>query len=159
VRDTVEGSSDLDELADTIYALNQSFKFAKDMQNEIDRLKDLSVKILCVLWVKLSDGSPVRTEYATVTPDVMMIASIPKRSTHPEEYAALMKYLGIDMKLWSHGEEVVRPHWPGLVEYLSQQISKGLPVPDGIDPTKLYPKYKVRVTKRKPVEDAYTGNE
>jgi hypothetical protein len=41
--------------------------------------------------------------------------------------------------------EAVRPHWPGMVSYLTGLMRQGRPLPPGIDPEKTYPRYKLRL--------------
>jgi hypothetical protein len=40
--------------------------------------------------------------------------------------------------------DVLRPHWPHLVEWLSRRASEGLPPPPGIDPAQTYSLWNLR---------------
>jgi hypothetical protein len=60
-----------------------------------------------------------------------------------------MEHLGIPEHMAAG--DVVRPHWPGLKEYLTKLAQQGLPLPPGIDPQKTYSEYTLEVRKKKGV--------
>lgn len=139
--------------ADCAYVLNECYKFLDDSRKSIKNAKELAERVTCLILVTQGNGGNVKTDYCTATPRASQIASIPKRSTNPVGYAALMNHLGIPRALWDREEEdeVVRPHWPGMVAYLSQQLAAGKPLPPGIDPDKTYAVYSLTIRAKKGV--------
>jgi hypothetical protein len=150
-----EHLNDMQELADGALACREVYRLADDTRKEVDKLRKLCERMACLLWVKDSDGEPIRTRFCTATPDVKIIASIPKRTTRPDDYARLMTHLGIPVEMWDRDIEVVRPHWPGFVDYISKLTAQGLPMPPGIDPDRTYPEYHLRTRRTRDVDDGY----
>jgi hypothetical protein len=141
----------MNELTDAVYSLGEAYKYADDLRREIDKTKKLASKLVCLLWAKFTEGGPIRTAHCTGTPRIKMIASVPSARRDPEAYESLMEHLAIPERVWRN--DVVRPHWPGLVEHLSQRLEQGLPVPPGIDPDKTYPDYAVTIRSKKGVQE------
>lgn len=152
IRELTKAQTDMNELADWVYALRESYTFVDNLRKDIKAAMETCEKLACLFWIEMQDGDPIKTEYVTATPKVKMIASIPSKKKDPEQYAKLMNFLGVDEKLYDE-IEVVRPHWPGFVEMVSQLAEKGLPLPDGIDPTKTFPQYSLIVRKQKGVDE------
>ncbi len=150
LRERMQRTNDMHELVDTVLVLREMYKYADDLRKEIQRTRDVCERITCVIWAKGTDAEPIRTAYVTASPDIKYMASIPKRKTDPEKYAALMNFLGIPDQLWrTTGPEVVRAHWPGFVDYVSARMEAGLPLPDGLDVEKTYPVYKLTLRRKK----------
>lgn len=151
--------------ADAAYALRQTAEFADEIRKKCEELQKLAEKLTCVLAVAEHDPGPVRTAHCTASLDIKTIVTIPRQSTHPKEFAALMEFLGVKRHLWDvpqpepndDGEDVtkrhavVKPHWPGLVDHLNELQAQGLPLPPGIDPNKTYPEYRLTIRKKKGV--------
>lgn len=131
----------MEEQADVAYAANEAFKLLDDLRKEAQVIRELAEKIGTALWVKVSNGDPIRTDYVTATPRVKMTATLPKKSKDPVAYATFMRFLKIPEDIAD--AEVVRPHWPAVVELLSKLMEEGKPLPPGIDPDKMYPVYKM----------------
>lgn len=144
---------DMKELADISYALLKSEQALVDLAKEIRMFKEIVDKSLCALWVQSGNPDPIRTEYVTASPGVKMMASLPRHNSDPERYAALMKYLGVKAEFSQgvDGKDLVRPHWPGFVEHLTQLAEQGKPLPPGIDADKTYPVYQVSLRAKKGV--------
>lgn len=138
-----------EELVDYAYALYEAHKFIDDLEGEVRRLKERAICLADALWVQESTGESIRTDYCTATPDIKMAANIPSQKRDPEAFDAFMQHLGIKPELYKGESEVVRPHWPGLVEYVSALISQGKPLPPGVNMEKKYPVYKMSFRKKK----------
>ena len=158
ISESVKTCTDLKELADYAHAMHEAAQMLEGMEKKARQQRALAEQLACVIWVtQCPDGEPhnIKTEYVTATPRVTMIASVPKRSTQPEEFAKLMDYMGIPRHLWE-GEgdaEVVRCHWPGLVTWLSRLAEEGKPLPEGIDISKTYPQYALTLRRRKSADE------
>lgn len=132
--------SDMSEQADTAYGMNECIKLLEDTRKHARRIKETAEKIGCAVWIKDGgDTKNIKTEYVTATPDIKMIASIPKQSTQPEAYNALMDWLQVPEE--ARENDAIRPHWPGLVSHISDLAQQGKPLPPGIDFEKTYPQY------------------
>ncbi len=142
LHEKVAACHDMVELTELAWTLKQSHKYADDMRKELERTQKTCERLACLLWTK-TDGGPIRSPSCTATPRVKMMASLPHRERDPEAYAALMSYLKIPPELWGDKDnyDVVRVHWPGFVDYLTEKIENGEPTPPGIDVTKTYPVY------------------
>ena len=61
----------------------------------------------------------------------------PTLKNQSEQFTALMtSFLGIDPQICID-YEVVRPHYPGLCDYVSAREAAGQPLPEGIDPNRV----------------------
>jgi hypothetical protein len=140
--------------ADMAYAIRETTNFMEDARKKLFHVSELAQKLACIISVHIGQADSFRTEHCTATPDPKTFISIPRRSTHPEQYAKLMEHLKIPRELWDVSEEdhaVVKPHWPGLVDYIARQLQEGLPLPGGVDPNKTWVEYKLRLLKKKEV--------
>ena len=54
-----------------------------------------------------------------------------------------MDYVGVAKEAVE--DKCVKPHWPGLVERISNETAMGKPLPPGIDPNSSYPVYSMRI--------------
>lgn len=154
-------AGDLEEMADSIYALKEAKKFAEDTEKDIGKLQKMLCDMFCLKYTQCDDGNAesIRTDYCTATPNPRVCAHIPSYEKQPEEYKALMTYLGVDPVLWDtgkvlteNGEEstkVVDVHWPGFTALLSRLAGSGHPLPPGIDPEKTYMLWNVTIRKKK----------
>jgi len=142
------------ELADTALAMREAARYFKDALKEVEKIRELAERLACLLWLKDAVGDPIHTDHVSATPQVKTMASVPKRSTQPEQHAALMQWLGVPDHLWAaDGPEVVRVHWPSFVELLTTNAEQGKPLPDGIDPDKTYPRYSLTMRRKKDVDE------
>lgn len=145
----IHETGDAAELADQLLVIDKVTKLLDDVEKKMRGTRDLAERLLCILWVKDGDAEPIRTEYVTASPKVRMAAQIPKKGT--PEYESLVTHLGIRKDI-ADGD-VVRPHWPGVVEYLTDRLTRGLPLPEGIDPTKTYAVYSVALRPKKGITE------
>lgn len=137
------------ELADHVYALRESESLADALRIKIGAIKSTCEKLACLLYVVTpnSGGTTIRTEFCTGKPDLKMGAQFPSMKRDKEGYLAVTDFLNVPRELAE--KDVFRPHWPGFIELLSDLMTKGMPLPPGIDPNKTYPIYKLTVTRKK----------
>jgi len=139
-----------------LYVFRETSRLADDIRKELDGSSGIVEKVCCALYVGMCNAGqirsdPIRTGMATGTPTVKMGARIPTRRDEPEEFVALMKYLGVEET--AIATDVVRPHWPGIVASLTQLASEGKPLPPGIDTSATYPVYTVSVKSWRSIEE------
>lgn len=143
------------ELCDYAYAINESHTLMESSKKELWKLRELSNKLVCGLYLQTDMSSrSIHTDYVTATPDIGRSPNIPSEKSDPAGYKQLMDYLNIpDFGEDENGNKIepVRPHWPGLVEYIKKLDAVGKPVPPGIDVSKLTPVYKLTLRKKKGV--------
>ena len=142
------------ELADIHYAMKECVKFLEDMRSEARKVSDIVTKCACMIWMQEGGGDPIRSEYCTATPDVKQMTNLPRKSHNPERFATFMTALGIDEALWNReGPPAVELNWNGMVELVSERLSQGLPLPEGIDPSATYSIFKLHIRGKKGVEE------
>ena len=141
------------ELADIAYALRDTRDMAEDIRKRCDALGKTAQNFACLGAVTLEHGGTIGTEYVAATPSVKTVVSIPSRKKEPEAFAKLMDHLKVPRELWERGEHAaMQPHWPGLMELVSERQANGLPMPPGIDPNKTYAEYSLRMRGRKEID-------
>jgi len=142
-------------LADEAFVLRQLEELADDTRKDCRAVKETIEKCACLLWVEENmntsgRGDPIRGDLCVATPDVKEMASLPRPKTQPEQYGALMTWLGIPLSVVA--QDLVRPHWPGFTDKISELAATGQPLPPGIDPDKTYPLYKLTTRLRRGVQ-------
>ena len=142
----VKGLTDKNDLADAAYAARELETMADAIRKRAKANKELAERICCMICALTSDVDPIKTEFVTASPGIRTVASLPHRSTDRENYALLMDYLGIDRKHWEGVEHAcVQPHWPGVMEDINTLLAAGEPLPPGVDPSKTYAEYSLRM--------------
>jgi hypothetical protein len=145
----IHTDANINELADYTYTVRKISDMLVEMSKRTRNTYELAERLLCMLWAQVGDPEPIRTPYCTITPKIRMAAQIPKKGT--EEYEKLMTALGITLELAQ--VDAVRPHWPGMTEYVTQRLTEGKPLPPGIDPHKTYPVYGVLIRDKKGITE------
>lgn len=125
-------------LVDAAYLMREMSKLLDDTRKEMDQVKDTACRTACLSWTtkQLSDpsiGGTIRGEIAVGTPDIKMVPKFPKKGT--QEYEAFCTAFGL--KREGLDADVFHIHWPHAVEYVSDCIALGKPLPPGIDPATL----------------------
>lgn len=149
IRENLQNQAKLSEVADTAYTIRRAFDLMEEQLKQLRALKTLSEKILCMKWALGSDGSSIKTEYCTATPEVNEMAKIPSQKNQPSDYCQFLADLGCPDELIK--ADALRPHWPGLIELFKTRHAEGKPLPKGVDPSTTYPVYSVRFLKKKGV--------
>lgn len=144
--DLKAGKFTLVDMVNFLYVFRETSRLADDIRKELDGSSGLMEKVCCAMYIARCSNDqmrpePIRTGMATGTPSVKMGARLPSRRDEPENFAALMKYLGVDDS--AIATDVVRPHWPGIVASLTQLAAEGKPLPPGVDTNATYPVYTV----------------
>ena len=149
--------TDIYEATDWVYAFREMADKLRTIRVKADVMKINCQNLACALYVVQGPNSPIirdgniKTGHCTGTPDLKQGAHIPKLKKDPEGYYAVMDYLGIPKGIVE--KDLVRPHWPSVVDHLSELASLGKPMPPGIDPTKTYPVYDMVVRRKKGVSE------
>jgi hypothetical protein len=145
----INNNNTLEELADIAYTLQRCRDMLHSMHKQASGSFDLVTRFACVKWAQRGEGEPIRTEYCTVTPSVRMCAKVPRKED--ESYEALMNHLGVNSDMLKY--DTVRPHWPGLVDYITERLTEGKPLPPGVDPNTKYPVYSITIRKKKGITE------
>lgn len=159
MRALVEKTADLKELVDWAYAINQSSKFLDEMRKNINGIEDLAERIACLIYMQTGCAEPIRTPHVTGTPNIKMIATLPKRrkpdGAQNPEWIKLMTHLGVPKHLVEiEDQHAVDFHFPGLMAYLTRLQMEGRPLPPGVDTSRTYPEYTVKLTPRRGVDES-----
>lgn len=150
VQHEINKCSNMVELCDYVFAVDQAHELIEDNKKALWNLREALNKKICELYVRSNPSEPnIKTDYVTATPDVKYSPNIPSKKGNPEAFEKLMKHLGIPTEVMN--SEAVRPHWPGLVEFVSQQLAAGKPCPPGIDVKKLMPIFKLTLRRKKEI--------
>jgi len=138
----IQASTDKATLADAAYGLRELENLGEEIRKRSRRHKEIAEKMCCAICTVMQEVDAIKTDYVTAAPKIDLVASLPHRSTDPENYARLMDYLGIRRELWEGAEHAaVQPHWPGIIDMIGKQQAAGEPLPPGVDPDKTYAKY------------------
>lgn len=144
-----EPGQSMEELADIGFVLKKSLDNFEALNTELRSLETICARAACVLWAKQpidpSQAQPIITEYVRATPDIKQMCALPNRKREPEAYARMMQYLGVPQNLVGSAESrgPIDVDWPGMVDYLENQLAAGKPLPPGLDPKKMYSVYKL----------------
>ena len=168
LRQEVEKCNNYVELCDYAFAVDQSHEYVQDLKVELWKFREFLNKKVDELWLQaaVNGGSSfprsIHTDYVTATPDIKQAPNIPSQKSDPEAYKKLMDYLNIDVSNWPEHpnpeykgakSEVVKIHWPGLVNLVTENLAAGRPAPPGIDISKLTPIYKLVLRKKRDILD------
>jgi len=164
LRQEVEKCNNYVELCDYAFAVDQSHEYVQDLKVELWKFREFLNKKVDELWLQAAVNGgcsfprSIHTDYVTATPDIKQAPNIPSQKSDPEAYKKLMDYLNIDVSNWPVKEdgglsEVVKIHWPGLCNLVTEKMAKGLSAPPGIDISKLTPVFKLTLRKKKDILD------
>lgn len=137
-------SMSLEEILDVAYGLKETASLLNDSRKECEDVMKMMGQVMCVMWVQKNINTgcddPIRSEHAIGTPHVKKMMHLPKTDT--DEYTALMRYMGV-----KEGA-LVRPHWPSIVDHVTELLSNGKEAPPGMT-GKIYDIHTVIIRKRK----------
>lgn len=141
---------DMRETADIAYLTKKAAEYTKQLTTQLNKISEVAQKRTCIMAIEDDHETEIRGKYVVASPDMKMMAPIPKRKKEPERFEELMNALEIPNALWQGTtEEAVRPHWPGIIELTNKNIQEGKKLPDGLDENSMYPIYKLRMRKSK----------
>lgn len=155
LEEEIKCATDKYDMTDVAFASREISELCKEIVKLANQKQRFAERMACLIAIAEANPNAYQTDYVTASPDIKTIVSIPKKSTHPEGFGKLMQYLGVPDELYS-GEgdkEVVRPHWPGLVDRIARDLAEGKPMPPGTDPNKTYAEYKLKMRERKGVAE------
>lgn len=141
----------VEDVADVDFAINEAVKELDSARKELNALLRLSTQLVCLRWTMQAtmtgNAEPVRTDYVTASPKVVDMPKIPSHKSEPEAYRKFCKSIGLSEEVVVN--DLARPHWPGIVEYVELLAHEGKPIDilGGVDITQTYPVYSV--TRRK----------
>jgi hypothetical protein len=150
-------SGDLHDLADLAYVLRECYAHADESRKELSRVQALLAKLYYILWA--SDPSAVdsvKTRWCSCTPDPKTVASIPHHAKEPQAYAAIMRVLGVPEAIIPTG--LMRVGWEEFGNFLTERTKQGLPIPDGIDPSKTHIEYRLSIRRRQQLPTGASGD-
>lgn len=146
----IEGCTEETELADAAFALEKSAELIKDARKEIDKVGKLAKYKTCLVWtqnqLEIQDAQPIRTAYCTATPKVDMYVPMPTKKGN-SGWDELMEHLGIPG--WVADAELVRPHYPSMLEYTTECFAQAKPIPPGMDIEKKIPLHDLKFRRTK----------
>lgn len=143
-RDAVTAMTQEDR-ADAVFVLRKTREQIKSLSTELEVLEQKLIDVTCLVWVTSMNNEPVRGNLCTGTPDIKEAPVIPSRKTEPELYSKMLTDLGVvDSEVVS--SDAVRPHWPGLMEMVSNRIAAGRKKPEWVRETR--PQYKLTVREK-----------
>jgi len=127
----------LEEQASRLFELRDLERFAEAIAKDAARASATIKKLMALRWSRESvTGETIRCPEGTATPSVKTGSSPPSKDKNPEAYAAMLTELGIPEAI--QATEVVRIHWPGWVNYLTELTRQGLPLPDCVEDDSTY---------------------
>lgn len=135
---------------DLSFLLREMAKMFKDLEKESRLLRENNDNIVCFKAISSQSVENIKGEIATGTPQVKTTAKLPSRSRDPEAFYQLMEDLGVPPE--SVAQDAVRPHYPGMLELISQRVADGKNPPRGIDPTTMHPTYTLTLRKKAGVD-------
>ncbi len=119
----------LEQICDVTAMLKKAEALTKDLRTEINKTLKQLQKVGCMLFIRDNRlGESVKTEWVCVHPDTKTIPPIPRESEDPEGYAKFCEHFGVDPSL------PFKPHWPSVVDYVTNAEATQQPLPPGIDP-------------------------
>ena len=134
----------MEEMVDVALGLRETSRLFDDCRKECDHCVEVLNDGMAIQWiahcVQVGTDEPIRGEFAVGIVRTRQMMGIPKRDT--DDYETLMKSLGVPEG------DLVRPHWPSMVDHVSRLLSEGKPAPAGMT-GKPYSVYSVMLRKRK----------
>jgi len=116
-------------LADICYVCREVSNTIDEMRKQIDRTKESAAKDCCTLLTMFNQRN-IQTNLCTATPKPKMQFRYPSKKRE-EGWAEFIEKLLEDNQVVI-ANELVRPHFPGIQEYLATFVEKGKPLPFGI---------------------------
>ena len=159
IRDlAVKGEISNEDSVDIAFLLRSIAEYFDDLRRETDKIRIIIEKITCMRWMQSSlneDPSKVtqtiQGELASGTPHLKTGAAIPNRNKDPEAHIEFMRQIGVSGEALRRN--MVRVHWPLVIDYFTDLTERGLPLPKGIDTSRTYTLYSLRLRERKENEN------
>lgn len=142
---------DVAALADSAFLLREVARMHDDLRKECERLRDTVESKACLIWINVGDDSPIHGEMATASPDMKITPTLPSFKSDPEAYRTLLEFMGVSEEAIDRG--TFKVYWPAFCDYVTDLTKQGKPMPPGIDPKKMFVKYKLNFKARKEPHD------
>jgi hypothetical protein len=137
---------ELNEIADVKFVMRKIDDLLEEMHKRSKASNEVLDRLVCAKWALQETTEPVRTEYVTITPRIKLATKLPKKGE--PEYEELMREFGVtDPDLLVN--DSVRPHWPGVMNYITELTALGKPLPKCIKQETTYPVYSTVVKEKK----------
>ena len=137
----------LEKLAETAFVLKKASALADDLRKQLNKAQAILELAVCQKWIKQTEPSDIRTDYITATPRLKMTTTLPSDKTDPEGYEKLLRALQIPEHCWP----LMRLHWPGICEDITELAAQGKPFPEGLNPAKNKANYALHYHQRKEI--------
>lgn len=151
LRDEIRKQLNLEEIVDVIAILKRSEDLLRDSKTEVSKNFGNLEEVACRLYVASgSIGEPIRTEWVTGSPNAKTLPKIPSKKNDLEAFTQLCSHFGLNSEAINY--ECFRPHWPGMVEYITQCEADFKPLPPGVNKDSLLTQYTVTCRWRPGIE-------
>lgn len=144
----------MDETVDALFAVRKACEMVEDLRKQLSGLDTALAKLYCIEWSRMEDPPDrLKTEYATAyDARVKLMSALPRYNKEPEKFRALMEHFEVPARLWDvgDGEPLVKPHYPGVMEYATRRAENGQSFPPGMD-ERPFAVYAVSIRKRKEI--------
>ena len=122
------------ELADAAFSMKECTDLLNDVRKQIDKTSKIAKGKACFIWTQnqLEDPNdePIRTSYCTATPEVKMYIPFPTKKDK-DGWKEFMEYLGVPDAVAD--SELVRPHYPSMLEHTTKCLAESKPLPPGMN--------------------------
>lgn len=141
------------ERVDLAFVAREGAKLADDCRKEFTALQELLEGVVCAVWVQDGVNDPDATsstisgELASGSPDVRQMVSLPREKNDPVAFKKLCNHLGIMGRAFKN--RVFKLHWPSLVDYVSERLASGKPLPPGVKGGKTYSLFRLKPLRRR----------
>lgn len=148
VRGLVKDSKlDEHQMTDAALLLKRIAELADDIRKECDSTLGILENATCAIWmhksmIDSSTAGDIKGFIAQGIPELKMRATLPHRSS--PEHSLLMQSLGLP----AGRESMFHLHWPAYCEFLQKLAEEGKPAPPGQDPSKMNPRYVLKLRVR-----------
>lgn len=156
----------IDQKVDCSFCLAKVSELLEDLRKEVDAVKKKQIfRKICEQWVAdPAMDSTIRGQFASGTPRIKKMTSLPDFDSDPEAYTYLMDYLGVAEDLRDKGKllvcegefetEVLKINWKGFQDWVQMMEIQGhvLP-PELVEKCKMkqWPEYDVGLRKLKDI--------
>ena len=150
---SLQQETDVRVIADAAFAMREMGKLLHEVEVRINGVGDLAQRLACAIAIR-DEIEEIKTLHVVAKPDLKLNAKLPSPKNEPEEYAKLMRYLGVPEELWNVGPEnrrAVDLCWPGMVEFLTAKAEHGEPLPAGVSAVDTKPLFRLMMRRRKGV--------
>lgn len=148
IETAVRAQRNLERFASVDTIVHKAEKQLEGLCKELRRLKELMDQNIVALQIGIQNSAAIKTEWGAVSTKVSMIAKVPKpdREDERDDWRLLVEHLvslGADRLV---EKDLIRIHWPGMVEYCTDLAAAAKPYPPGVDPSETTPRFSTRVT-------------